>query len=320
MARFAGINLKSGWGLSSEIEVISPRLCEIAIKNGASIIFTPTVTVKDPLDHPEYYYPRFNLLSGGLQGPTIITRPLSSRESEVDSILVQINDAVKVVSIAAGDFKTLLELLDKYERKAHVIEFDLMVSCLLAKRNYTYVAELAGELKHVTKLPLSVKIPLTIAQLIDLALFVEENNIDALVVSPNLVYAIGDHHFRMHTPFFSTAALVSIAEVLHEINVNVAFVTRTDAKDLENLIPVRLYDVTYAYENLGVRGTGWRNVPLSWKPISKKLRIFAREAVDACPYGLIRSKGFVEGCNYCGVCMDLSAPGLVKLASYITPQ
>ncbi|MEM1508853.1 MAG: hypothetical protein QW291_05190 [Thermofilaceae archaeon] len=320
MARFAGINLKSGWGLSSEIEVISPRLCETAIKNGASIIFTPTITAKDPLDHPEYYYPRFNLLSDGPQGPIIITRPLSSHESEIDSILVQKNDAVKVASIAAGDFKTLLELLDKYERKAHIIEFDLMASCLLAKRNYIYIAELAGELKHVTKLPLSVKIPLTIAQLIDITLFVEENNIDALVVSPNLVYAIGDHYFRIHSPFFSTAALVSVAEVLHEINVNVAFVTRTDVKDLESLIPIRLYDVTYAYENIGVKGIGWRNIPLSWKPISRKLKIFAREAVDVCPYGLIISQGFVEGCNYCGVCIDLSAPGLVKLASYITPQ
>lgn len=320
MAKFASINLKTGWGLSSEVEIISPRLCENAVKNGASMIFTPTVTIRDPLARPEYHYPRFNLLADGPQGPTIITRPLSSHESEIDPILTHVDDAVKVVSIAAGDFKALLELLDKYERKAHIIEFDLMLSCLLAKRNYAYVAELAGELKHVTKLPLSLKIPLTIVQLIDVALLVDENNIDALVVSPNPVYAIGDHYFRLHMPFFSTAALVSAAEVLNEINVSVAYITRTDAKDLENLIPIRLYDVTYVYESIGVRGTGWKSVPLSWKPISKKLKVFARKAVDICPYGLIRGEGFVEGCNYCGVCLDLSVPGIIKLASYITPQ
>jgi len=323
LPRFAGLRLNSDWGLSSEVELLSPALLEHAAASGASIAFTPTIAVSDPLRDPQVGYARFKLISYGDEGVLALTRPLSSSLDEVSRLLAVMRGLgiARVLSVAAGNLKDALALIDALASGVDAVEFDVGLSCLLAGEDVAYVRELAGELSATLSAPLILKLSAAGANLINVAKTAADVNAAAIVLTPNVVYKIGRHFFRLHSAHMYPALLFSVAESLAAMDVSVAYVTRAEQEPLASLMPLRLLDVTYVLQWLGYATPRARSsIPLSWRGVSKSLRVYARAGARYCPYGLIRGEGFVEGCNLCGACFELNEPGLVELAALLTPS
>lgn len=324
MPYFAGFKLKSGWGLSSEVEVLSPPLFEDSVAKGSSLIFTPTVAIKDPLESGEYAYARFKLLAEEPDGAVVLTRPLSATIEEVKALLKLKRDETKVVfSMAVASLAEAGQLLEEVGRGADAVELDLNLTCLLSGKGIAYAIELAKELSSIVAGPLVLKLSVMGVNTVELARLVADSGAAALVLTPSVVYKLGRHFFRISTPpFLSAPLLAGVAESLADLDISVAFVTQSGGGSIFELAPVKLYDVTYVLQWLKWKGAGRGRrvptVPLAWRPISKRLRVYARKGAGFCPYGLIRGEGFVEGCNYCGVCLELNEAGLVELAAMIT--
>lgn len=325
MPYFAGFQLKSDWGLSSEVEVSSPLLFREANAKGASLLFTPTVAVKDPLESGEYAYTRFKLVAEGPEGTTILTRPLSASLGEVKVLLEQrYSDSKTILSIAVANFAEAQQLLENVGQEPDALELDVNLTCLLSGKGVAYAIELAKELSSTLRSRLVLKLSTAGANLINLEHLAVESGAAAMVLTPSTVYKVGRHFFRLTTPSpLSAPLLVGIAESLAELDISVAYVVQSGREDLFELAPLKLYDVTYVLDWMQWRGAGRVKrvsaVPLAWKPISRKLKIYSRKGAGFCPYGLIKGEGFVEECNYCGVCLELNEPGLVELAALLSP-
>lgn len=321
MPRFAGLQLRSAWGLSSDVEVASALMVRDAVANGASVVFTPTVSIVDPLYNPSNAYTRFKLLSVDSGGAFALTRPLSSQVEEIQALLNAVpTEARRVLSIAVGSLKEAEELIERVGKGVDAVELDVNLSCLLAGKDLTYIIELAKELNALLKTPLSLKINAASTSLVSLSKMVVDSGASALVLTPNLVYKLGQHFFRLHSPHVSTTLLLGVAEELTSLDVSLACVTQVEQNILSSIVPIRLYDVTYMLSWLSYTGPSRSSgIPLSWRSISRRLKVYAREGARFCPYGLIREEGFVSGCNYCGVCLELN-PANVELAASIAPQ
>jgi len=317
LPRFAGLQLASEWGLSSEVEIVSPYIIAEALAKGASIVFTPTISTLDPLFDASYAYPRLKVLSGARDEFFALTRPLSSSVEEVQKLLEAAGSAKKVLSIAVGRLEDAHALIERFGGSVDAVELDVNLSWLLAGKDLLYVLELARELAETLSVPLALKVG--IASLIRLDA-VANSGASALILTPNLTYKIGRHFFRLHSSHISSTLLLGTAEDLTSVDISMACVLQVWQDPLANVIPLRLYDVTYALSLLGYQGGPRRtSIPPSWQAISRRLKVYARQGARYCPYGLIRGEGFVEGCNYCGTCLELNEPGLVELASIITP-
>ena len=321
MPYFAGLQLRSNWGLSSEVEVASPLMVQQAIAKGAAVVFTPTVSVKDPLYDPLTAYTRFKLLSCGQEGCLALTRPLSSSVEDVKHLLQVANQgAKKVLSIAAGSLRDALTLIESVDVSIDAVEFDVNLSGLLASKDLPYVAELAKELSSTLNIPLMLKVSAASASLVSMAKIVTDAGSSALILTPNIVYKVGKHFFRLHSPHISSTLLLGVAEDLMAVDISLACVTRIDHDVLSTLVPLRLFDVTYMLHWMEYsKPVSQVSPPLAWKSINRKLKIYAYPGARYCPYGLIRGEGFVDGCNYCGVCLELNEPSLVELATIVAP-
>lgn len=324
MPYFAGFQLKGNWGLSSEVEFPSPQMFKEAAANGASLLFTPTIALRDPLGSDEYAYVRFKLVSEGPEGFVLLTRPLSASMGEVRTILEQRYDDSKVVlSFAVSSFTEAYQLLEEVNREPDAYELDVNLTCLLSGKGAVYAFELAKELSATLARPLIVKFSAGSASLVDLKRIVVESGAAAVVITPNVVYRIGNHFFRLSTPpLLSTPLLVGIAESLSELDVGVAYIVQYGRNNLLELMPLKLYDASYVLHWMRWKSSGRGRVsavPLAWRSISRRLKVYARRGAGFCPYGLIKREGFVEGCNYCGVCFELNEPGLVELAALLSP-
>lgn len=293
-----------------------------AIADGAAVVFTSTVSVKDPLYDPLMAYARFKLLSCEQEGCLALTRPLSSSIEEAKRLLQAVNQgAKKVLSIAAGSLKDALYLIEEVGTLIDAVEFDVNLSGLLAGKDLAYVTELAKELSSTLNTPLMLKVSAASSSLVSLAKIATDAGSSALVLTPNIVYKVGKHFFRLHSPHISSTLLLGVAEDLTAVDVNLACVTRLDYDVLSTLVPLRLFDVTYMLNWIKYGKSIRRSSPpLSWKSINRKLKVYAYPGARYCPYDLIRKEGFVEGCNYCGVCLDLNEPGLVELATIVAPR
>jgi len=322
---FAGFQLKSNWGLSSEVEVSSQLLFREAAAKGASLLFTPTVAARDPLESNEYAYTRFKLVSGGPEGVTLLTRPLSANVGEVKALLEQkYGDSKIVFSIAVASFAEAQRLLEDAGREPEALELDLNLTCLLSGKGVAYAIELAKELSTTLKSRLILKLGTASANLVNLERLADDSGAAAIVLTPNAVYKVGRHFFRLTIPsYLSAPLLIGIAESLAELDISVAYVVQSGREELLELAPLKLYDATYILHWLqwkgGERVERVSTVPLAWNPISRKLKVYSRKGAKFCPYGLIKGEGFVEECNYCGVCFELNEPGLIELAALLSP-
>jgi hypothetical protein len=321
---FAGFQLKGNWGLSSEVELSSPQIFKEASASGASLLFTPTISLHDPLESDERAYVRFKLISEGPEGVVLLTRPLSASVDEVRALLTQeYGDSKVVLSFAVSSFAEAHQLLEEVGPKPDAYELDANLTCLLSGKGVVYAFELAKELSATLAKPLIVKFSAASANLVDLERIVADSGAAAIVITPNVVYRIGNHFFRLSTPpWLSTPLLFSLAERLSELDISVAYVVQYGKGDLLELVPLKLYDASYILHWMRWKGSGRARasaVPLAWSSISKKLKVYARKGASYCPYGLIKGEGFVEGCNYCGACLELNEPGLVELAALISP-
>jgi hypothetical protein len=326
---FAGFQLKSDWGLSSEVEVSSPSLFRDAAAKGASLLFTPTVTARDPLESSEYAYTRFKLVAEGQEGVTLLTRPLSANIGEVKALLEQkYGDSKIIFSTAVASFAEAQQLLEDVSREPDALELDVNLTCLLSGKGVTYAIELAKELSATLKSRLILKLGTASANLVNLERLADDSGAAAMVFTSNMVYKVGRHFFRLTIPsFLSAPLLVGIAESLAELDISVAYVVQSarqsGREELLELAPLKLYDATYILNWMQWKG-GKKvgrvsTVPLAWKPINRKLKVYSRKEANFCPYGLIKGEGFVEGCNYCGVCFELNEPGLIELAALLSP-
>lgn len=329
MPRFAGIGLRSRWGLSSDVELLSPRFCTDMAREGMAMLFTPTIGARDPLSgDATRAFTRFHLISSGELGAAVLTRPLSNSVKEAADALGAVNgDVKKALSIAAGTLGEALKLVERFSKEVDAVELDVELSRMLAGRagkSLTYVTELAKELRSVIKAPLILKLTAMSAGLIDLRTLADEAGASALTLTPNVVYRVGDHYFRLHSPLVSSAALLNAIEPLSEVGIDVAYVVRGEEErwgEAIDIFPLRLYDVTLMLKWLGYGGRReGRRMPLRWRSIDRRLKIVASEEASYCPYGLISGEGVVEGCNYCGTCLELNPPGLVKLAAILRPE
>ncbi|MCS7104517.1 MAG: hypothetical protein NZ954_03005 [Thermofilaceae archaeon] len=321
MPRFAKFQLSSNWGLSSDIEIASHALLSDAIARGASIIFTPTITLKDPLSSdPIYAYARFKLLSASPTGLVVLTRPLGSSFEEIENLLNRTKgDVVKVLSLAARSLSDAHEILNRFENLCDAIEVDVNLTCLLSTRGVSYSIELVRELVATSGKPLVLKLNASSLNLLDLGKITADSGANALVVTPNIVYKIGKHFFRLHSSYISPAVLMGLTEKLAEVDVDVAIVVQSWKENLLEIIPLRVFDVSYLLSWMTFRGGSRVNeTPLSWRPINTRLKVYARKGAKYCPYGLIKEEGIIEGCNYCGVCLELNDPGLVELATFVS--
>jgi len=321
---FAGLQLKSNWGLSSEVEFLSLQMFKEASASGASLLFTPTTALRDPLESQEYAYVRFKLVSEGPEGLVLLTRPLSTSVREAKAILEQRCGESKVVlSLAVSSLAEAHQLLEEVDREPDAYEIDVNLTCLLSGKGIAYAVELAKELSATLARPLIAKFSAASISTLDFDSVVAESGVSAIAITPNVVYRIGNHFFRLSIPpYISTPLLVGIAESLSELDIGVAYVVQHGKSDLLELVPLKLYDATYVLHWMRWKGSGkWHvsAVPLAWRSISRKLKVYARKGAGFCPYGLIRGEGFVEGCNYCGVCFELNEPGSVELAALLSP-
>jgi len=298
-------------------------------EKGMAILFTPTIAVRDPLSGGvNRAFMRFHLISSGELGVAALTRPLSSSVDEVAELLNSVNNEVKkVLSIAAGTFGEALELLEKFRGEVDAVELDVGLSRMLAGKagkGLAYVTELARELHNVLEVPLILKLTAMSAGLIDLHALADEAGASALTLTPNVVYRVGDHYFRLHSPLVSSAALLNAIEPLSEVGVDVAYVIRGDEGrwgEAADIFPLKLYDVTLMLRWLGFKERREGGpVPLRWRSVDRRLKIVASKGARYCPYGLISGEGVVEKCNYCGVCLELNPPGVVRLAAILRPE
>ena len=329
MPRFAGISLRSRWGLSSDVELPSPQFCRDMAGEGMAVLFTPTIAVRDPLSGSAgRAFTRFHLISSGELGIAALTRPLSSSIEEVAELLSAVGGEVKkVLSIAAGALGEALDLLEKFRGEVDAVELDVELSRMLAGKagkGLTYVTELAKELHSVLETPLILKLTAMSAGLIDLHALADEAGASALTLTPNVVYRVGDHYFRLHSPLVSSAALLNAIEPLSEVGVDVAYVVRGDEGrwgEAADIFPLKLFDVTLMLKWLGFEGRRKEGrIPLRWRSVDRRLKIVASEGARYCPYRLISGEGVVESCNYCGVCLELNPPGVVRLAAILRPE
>lgn len=290
-----------------------------ASAKGASIIFTPTISIVDPLFDPSQAYARFKMLSMSREGVLALTRPLSASLGEVGELLAAAGSSKRVLSLAARSLKDAHELIERFAASVDAVEFDVNLSCLLANKDLTYVIELARELAATINVPLAIKLSAASTGLVSLSK-IAEAGASALVLTPNLVYKVGRHFFRLHSPHISLTLLLGVAEELATVDLTLGCVTQVAQDALAAIAPLRLFDITYTLSWLAYEGTSRSvSIPLSWRQISRKLRVYASQGACYCPYGLISGEGFVEGCNYCGMCLELNEAGRVELASLITP-
>lgn len=323
MPKFAGFTLRSNWGISSDVEIASPLLYKESVGKGASLLFTPTLAVRDPLEDPLYVYPRFRLCSSVPGAVALYTRPLSLSVEEVRRLLSEdCRDARRVLSIAVRNLVEAAQLMDELGKLVEAVELDVGLTSLVSQRGASYAFELAGELAATAGRPLILKVPATYATHLRLKDLVSEAGVSALVVSPNIVYKLGRHFFRLHSQHVSPAALLCLAESLEELDVNIAYVTHDSGEGIYELLPLKLCDAIYLLSWLGFNEVRTpREAPLSWRPIRRGLRVYARRGARFCPYGLIgEGERLVEGCNWCGVCLELNRSNAIALATLLTPE
>ena len=337
LPRFAGLGLGGRWGLSSEVEIPSLQFYDAMMSKGASIAFTPTIAARDPLSEEARgkCYTKFYLLSSR-GGVSVLSRPLSNKVEKVVELTENLErgEGKVVLSIAAESFENALSILEKFRGIIDGVELDISISCLLARkrgRKFSYIVELARELSEVVEVPLLLKLSALGVEVLDLGRLVEEANARALILSPNVVYRVGNHYFRLHSPLTFRVGLLNSIEPLSEVGVDVAYVARSldVSSRLESMIdvfPLKLYDITLLLEWMGFERAEFEkgvDTPLQWRAIDRRLRIVAAKGARYCPYGALRGDGELvagEECDYCGMCLELNPPGTVKLAAFIEPE
>ena len=326
--RFGGLELRSRWGLSSDLEVICNRIYELADKEGVGVVFTPTITLSK--DIKAHKLAKLCVLKYEGSSYVFLSRPLSNSIRDIKQILHY--HVPKVMSIAAAELGEWIQLVEMAEEAAfNAIELDFVAAKLLSSRYYhasRLLIEVANEVASVTRLPVIAKLRAYPAPSVELVDKLASIGVGAIVLTPHLTYTVGSHFFRIHSTSLSRVALSALAEFLSsEPSVQLAYITDEVWGTYTTLLrsfDLVLYDVSFLVRHVKLPQIERKRVPLSWRsiPSGAKLVVEGSEAAhiaEVCPCLAIPSKeeyGLVEvdrKCVFCGLCLDVYQ-GLVKYA------
>ncbi len=333
---FGGLRLKGKWGLSSDNVVLNKKYYEWIIKQGGSILFSPTFSTFNPLNETKRLYAKLVIGKLNAYEYVIYSRPLSFNIENIKNIINLTRDVPLIASIYGRTFaewETLVEFCEK--RGFDALEIDLSLENVLSESNYP-LADLISEIASITRLPLFLKVPIVGGRY---NIYRETSDVRGIILSPHITYSIGSHIFRIHSTELSTLILSMALSIISELEgtISVAMISDTFIKNRYNYnyviehLNLILYDTSLLLRYLGIsKKFEIRSLKpvFAWPSISRNMKLaFDSEKMTicqtVCPYGSIPSKGkglveVSDTCDFCGLCLSL-CNDLIKIVKIFKP-
>lgn len=332
---FGGLRLKSRWGVSSDNVIINRKYYEWIIKQGGSILFSPTFSVFNPLHETERSYAKIVISKLIKDEYLIYSRPLSFSIEDITRNIINLKEEVPLVASIYGrtfmEWETLVEFCEK--RGFNALEIDFSLKKSFPEKDYS-LTDLIPEIASITKLPLILKVSLLNKSG---EIYKEISDIRGLILSPHITYSIGSHVFRVHSTELSALALNLVLPLISELEdtVSIAMISdmffKNEYKHMFGSLNLVLYDASLLLKYLGVnqRFEVRSLKPLfSWPSLSRDMKLaFDSKNLavckSVCPQDSIPSegKGLVEvndNCDFCGICLSLCGD-LVKMVKVFNP-